>query len=168
MANARAMATRRAMPSDSARETRRGTARDRARQAGHRQVRRSGVRWASRRFCERFARAAGAAPETRCRCAGARRRASRARPRNSVSRPPMMRSIVVLPQPDGPTSATISRAPSVRSILPSTGRSAAIGAERLALDAKSQDHLRHRVAQRSRGCTMPHSIACATRMNASV
>ena len=45
---------------------------------------------------------------------------------------------------------------------------AAVGAEGFALDAKPQDHLRHRVAQRSSGCRPAHSITCTTTMKASV
>ena len=42
---------------------------------------------------------------------------------------------------------------------PRTGSSPAFVAEGFALDVKPKDHLRHRVAQRSSGCTTTHSIA---------
>ncbi len=80
----------------------------------------------------------------------------------------MIRSSVVLPQPDGPTIATISLSAKVSSILPSTGQSAAIRAERFALDPKAQNYVRHRIAQLSSGCMIIHSIICTTRIKASV
>ena len=103
--------------------TRRGMAPDRACAAARRQA--AGLRSAgpASRFCARCARAAGAAPETPCRCAASSAPRQSSVPAKSVSRPPIIRRIVVLPQPDGPTSATISRPPSARSIAPSTGSS---------------------------------------------